>query len=78
MSSFKRLDRDTSAPSRSVTDVGPGDYVKIGSHWERIRSNSAHGAEQTPRSWTVTTEGGGSYGMYGINRYAKAEDMRER
>lgn len=65
----------SNAPSRSCTDVGPGDYVKIGRHWERISSNSAHGADYTPRSWTVRTEGGGEYGMYGINRYAKAEDL---
>lgn len=62
------------APSRDVTDVGPGDYVKIGSHWEKIRENSAHGAEHLPRSWTVRTEVG-SHGMYDINRYAKAEDL---
>ena len=65
----------SNAPSRSVTDVGPGDYVKIGSHWEKVTSNSAHGADHTPRSWTVRTEGGGEHGMYGINRYAKAEDL---
>lgn len=73
-----RLDRRHDAPDRSVTDVGPGDYVKIGSHWERIAHNSAHGAERTPRDWTVRTEGGSSYGMYNINRYAKAEDMERR
>jgi len=63
------------APSRGVTEVGPGDYVKIGSRWERITSNTAQGAPHTPRSWTVQTEGGGSYGMYRIDRYAKAEDL---
>lgn len=62
------------APSRSVTEVGRGDYVKVGSRWERIESNSAAGAPRTPRDWTVQTEGG-TYGMYGINRYAKAEDL---
>lgn len=65
----------TNPPSRSVTEVGPGDFVKVGSQWERIVSNSAHGAQRTPREWTVTTERG-SYGMYSINRYAKAEDMK--
>lgn len=63
------------APTRSVTDVGPGDYVKIGRRWEQIKSNSAHGASRTPREWTVSTTNGGAYGMYGINRYAKAEDL---
>mgnify|MGYP001601615724 CR=1 FL=1 len=72
----KRLRED--APSRSVRDVGPGDFVKIGSRWERIRDNSAYGADHTPRNWTVTTEGGGSYGMTQINRYAKAEDLESR
>lgn len=69
----KRL--KTNAPSRSVTDVGPGDYVKIGSQWQKIASNTAHGASHTPRSWSVRTEGGGEHGMCGINRYAKAEDL---
>lgn len=62
-------------PPRDVTEVGKGDYVKIGSHWERIKSNTAAGAERLPRSWTVTTETGGSYDMYGVNAYAKAEDF---
>lgn len=70
---MKRLKSD--APSRSVNDVGRGDYVKIGSRWEKISDNSAAGASHTPRDWTVRTEDGGSYGMYGINRYAKAEDL---
>lgn len=69
----KRLKSD--APSRNVTQIGPGDYVKIGSSWRRVSSNSAQGAEHTPRSWSVTTEDGGSHGMFGINRYAKAEDL---
>ncbi len=69
----KRL--KSNAPSRDVTQVGPGDYVKIGSTWQKISSNSAHGAEHTPRSWTVRTTDGGEHGMFGINRYAKAEDL---
>jgi hypothetical protein len=72
---FQQHELRPDAPSRSVTDVGPGDYVKIGRSWEKITSNSAHGAERTPRDWTVRTEDGGSHGMYGINRYAKAEDL---
>lgn len=69
----KRLKSD--APSRSVQDVGPGDYVKIGSHWEKVTSNTAQGAEHTPKSWSVRTESGREHGMFGINRYAKAEDL---
>lgn len=67
------LKRD--APSRSVTDVGKGDFVKIGTQWREIHSNTAAGAQRTPRNWTVTTTDGGSHGMHGIRRYAKAEDM---
>lgn len=58
-----------------VTEVGPGDYVKIGSRWKQIAANSAQGADHTPRSWTVTTTDGASYGMFGINAYAKAEEV---
>lgn len=68
-----RLKND--APSRSVTDVGPGDYVKIGTQWKQISSNSAEGASHTPRHWDVKTTDGGSYGMFNVNRYAKKEDI---
>lgn len=60
------------SPRRSVTDVGPGDYVKIGSRWEQIQSNTAYGSEPTPRRWTVCTEHGS---LWDINLYAKAEDF---
>lgn len=63
------------SPSRGCTDVGKGDHVKVRGRWERITSNSAEGASHTPRNWTVTTEDGGSYSMFGIDRYAKAEDL---
>jgi hypothetical protein len=62
---------------RSVTEVGPGDYVKIGRDWKRIESNSAHGQQRTPRSWTVRTTDGASYGMYDINLYAKASELTQ-
>ena len=65
----------TSAPSRSVQEIGPGDYVKVGGRFEKVSSNSAHGADHTPRNWTVTTEGGRSYSMWDIGRYAKAGDV---
>jgi hypothetical protein len=64
-----------SVPTRSVMDVGRGDYVKIGQRWEKIVANSASGAGTTPRHWEVRTKGGGSYGMFQINRYAKAGDL---
>lgn len=65
----------SNAPSRSVTDVGRGDYVKIGGQWKEIASNSAEGSDRTPRHWTVRTTDGGEYGMFGINRYAKKGDI---
>lgn len=74
--SNKTLKRD--APSRSCKDVGAGDFVKIGSRWERITGNTAQGATRTPRSWTVTTEGGRTHGMFDINLYARAEDLKNR
>lgn len=60
--------------TRAVTDVGPGDYIKVRTGWERIESNTAYGAERTPRDWTIVTEHG-TYGMWEIYQYAKAEDM---
>jgi hypothetical protein len=74
------LSRRHDAPSRGVTEIGPGDYVKIGSRWERVVSNSDYGAERPQRdgNWRVQTEGGGTHSGWSINRYAKAEDMEER
>jgi hypothetical protein len=63
------------APSRNVTQVGRGDYIKVNGRWEQITSNSAFGAERPPRSWTVRTEAGNSYDLYHIDLYAKAEDL---
>jgi hypothetical protein len=76
---MKTLKRDV--PSRSVGDVGPGDYVKIGSQWQQIASNSAQGTTQATlpkHGWEVRTTDGRSHSMYGINRYAKAEDLEDR
>lgn len=63
------------APTRSVHEAGPGDYVKTAAGWERIASNTAFGTRVTPKSWTVRTEGGALHGMWDIYAYAKAEDM---
>lgn len=65
----------TSAPVRGAKDVKEGDYVKIGSQWKQIASNTAFGEERTPRHWTVRTTDGASYDMFGINRYALADDL---
>lgn len=72
---MSRLALRDGAPARSATEVGPGDYVKVGSQWREVASNSAFGAERLPRSWEVRTVDGGSHGMLGVQRYAKAQDM---
>lgn len=64
------------SPTRNVMDIVPGDYVKIGSEWKQIKSNSASGSEHLPKNWDVETTDGGSYGMFSINLYAKKEDMK--
>jgi hypothetical protein len=61
--------------STSCTDVGPGDYVKIGRVWKQIDSNTAYRVEVTPREWTVRTTDGSNYGMREINAYARAEEI---
>lgn len=66
-----RADSET----RTVTEVGAGDFVKIKGEWKKIRSNSATGYRPVPRSWTVQTIDGNSYDMYSIQRYAKNEDI---
>lgn len=66
--------RKSAAPTRTVTEVGRGDYVKIGSTWKRIASNSAQG-QTRPRHWLVRTEDGQTYGRGEIMLYAKAEDI---
>ncbi len=62
-------------PVRSVTDVGPGDYVKVRGTWKKIVTNTAH-ARPLPRVWRIETDDGEDYGMFDIDRYAKAEDPR--
>lgn len=68
----KRPKKD--APQRSVTDVGQGDYVKIGTVWKPIAENNA-GAPKTSTHRNIRTADGGRYSMWDVNRYAKAEDM---
>ncbi len=65
-------------PARSVTEVGKGDFIKVGGQWKEIASNTAAGAERTPKSWTVTTTDGGKYGMFNIDRYATKDDRASR
>lgn len=65
----------TGVPSRGVTDVNQGDYIKVGEQWKVIAANPAFGVRPLPRRWYVTTEDGTTYGMYQINRYAKRADL---
>jgi len=73
--SDKTLKRDVR--SSGCTDVGPGDFIKVGSQWKEIESNTAHGEARTPRYWDVTTTDGQTYGPFDIKLYAKAEDMED-
>jgi hypothetical protein len=61
-------------PTRSVTDVGPDDFVKVDGVWEQIVWNTAYGVKHTPRQWTVSTVFG-VRSMWDIDRYARAEDF---
>lgn len=63
------------APVRSAHHVGAGDYIKVSGRWKKIESNTAAGSEYTPKTWTVTTEDGIPHSMFGIDRYARAEDL---
>jgi hypothetical protein len=69
--------RKPDAPFRSATEVGPGDFVKIGQTWREIASNTAQGSPVTPKSWEIKTRDGTSHDGWGINRYAKAEDIEK-
>lgn len=60
----------------SCREVGPGDFVKIGKVWKEIEHNTAFGQTGKLRDWIVTTTDGENYGMYGINAYATAEEMK--
>ena len=72
------MQQKRNAPSRSVLEVGPGDFVKVGKKnkkWVEVKSNTAFGLEDVPRSWDILTVDGKQYGMFDIWRYAKAVDM---
>lgn len=67
----------------SINEVGPGDYVKVGSgRYEKIARiektyhpdfpNSA-----VPRSWTVVTENGQRVGMFEARSYHKKEELEK-
>ncbi len=61
--------------ARGVTEVGPGDYIKVCGAWVKIESNTAFGETRTPKNWVIKDVHGGSYGMFDVSRYAKAGDL---
>jgi len=76
--------RRADAPSRTAPEIGPGDYVKINTGWHKVTSNDVYGKDihdtdgWRKGDWRVKTESGLTYKGWGINSYAKAEDMEER
>jgi hypothetical protein len=61
----------------SVTEAGPGDYIKVGGIWKQIKDNTAYDVRPVPRSWVVTTTGGETFGMYDIELYGQPDHRRE-
>jgi hypothetical protein len=61
----------------SVTEVGPGDWIKVRGEWKQIKSNDAF-QKKLPRKWDIITTDGLTHGMWDIDRYAKAGEMRRR
>lgn len=72
---WMHMNRNPHSPNRDVTEVDPGDYIKVGDRRLPIVTNSAYQSSSLPHSWEIVT-GEGTYGMYDIYRYAKAEDMQ--
>lgn len=64
-------------PDRAVTEVGPGDYVKVeGGGWLKILTNTAFRQSPTPRSWEITlVDIPTVLTMYDCLAYAKADDF---
>lgn len=61
--------------AREVTEVGPGDYIKVCGVWVEIESNTAFGLDRAPKDWVIKDTRGGVYGMFDVSRYAKAGDL---
>jgi hypothetical protein len=62
------------ARTRSVLDVGPGDFVKVHGVWHEILSNSAFGQADLPRNWLVETKDA-VYQMIDCDLYARLCDF---
>jgi hypothetical protein len=65
--------RQLEVGARSVTDVGRGDFVKVGGEWKQITRAEVTKVDRRPREWRIETADG-TYGMYEIELYAKAGD----
>jgi hypothetical protein len=66
----------TEGVSRSITEVGRGDFIKIGDgRWKEILDNPGMGSSGIA-GWLITTTDGSTYDMYDIRAYARAGDFR--
>ena len=60
----------------SVSETGPGDYIKVANGvWKEVSTNTAF-SDRKARRWIVTTTDGRSYGMYDIYAYMTAREYR--
>ena len=71
--------------SRSITEVGPGDFVKVGpGRFEEIaRIEKDYGdrpptPKTTPKRWTVVTTSGRRVSMWQARSYYKKEDLPDK
>lgn len=59
----------------SVSQAGPGDFIKVKNVWKKIKSNTAYMKTPVPDRWSVETTDGTVYGMFEIELCSKAKDM---
>lgn len=67
---------------RTIHEVGPGDYVKVGRRYKKIKRVVKRPDPDSPeklKSWTVITDDGKRISMYAVTSFHKKEEMwRER
>lgn len=69
--------------SRSITEVGPGDYVKVGGRYEEIAGIEKDYGDREPRQgvvpkrWTLITTSGRRVDMFHAHSYHKKEDLQK-
>ena len=70
--------------ARSITEVGPGDYVKVGpnryeeiAHIEKEYDDRLPLPGVIPKRWTVITTSGRHIGMFKAGSYHKKEDLQK-